>query len=86
MRNILVVVHIRVIIDSINGKIELVSSHIWAVANVPGIFTESQRIKVINNIRILHTIHAIKLQRELINISWKFIFVGQKDIIYLLFL
>lgn len=76
------VVQIRVIIDNINGKIELVSSQIWAAWNVHGIFTEPQSIKVIINITTLQTIHAIKLHNELIKISGKFNFCGQKAIIY----
>jgi hypothetical protein len=84
--NIVKVVQIKVIIDNINGNIELVSNQICAVANVPGISTELPNKNVINNIIIHPIIHAIKLQREFISTSWNSILFGQKFIIYLLFL
>jgi len=87
VKYIVIVVHIRVIMDNINGKIEPVSSHIFSdVENVHGIFTESPRTNVIIKITILHTIQAIKLHTEFTNISVNIIFFGQNDIIYLLFL
>jgi len=87
VRNIDIVVPIRVIIDSINGNIEPVTIHIFSdVEKVQGMFTESPSIKVIINITILQIIHAIKLHTEFTNISVNSIFFGQNDIIYLLFL
>ena len=76
------VVQIRVIIESINGKIELVSNQISDDLKVPGIFIESPSINVIISITILQITQAIRLQSELISISGKEIFWGQNDIVY----
>ena len=77
-----IVVQIKVIIDSINGKIELVSNQISDDLNVPGIFIVSPNTNVIISIIILQIIHAIKLHRELISISENAIFWGQNHILY----
>jgi hypothetical protein len=59
------VVQISVIIDNIKGKIALVSLAIlFAVSNVSVIFTTLLSINVAIIINILHTIHAIRLQKE----------------------
>ncbi|NCO31330.1 hypothetical protein GW891_00395 [bacterium] len=48
-------------------------------------FKKSEIINVTIIINILQIIHAIKTQRELINISENFCFLGDKNIIYFLF-
>lgn len=73
------VVPTSVTIERIRGKIVLVSIQISASLNVPGIFTEPQSKKVMIRMITLQTIHAIKLHREFIRISWNEIFVGPKE-------
>jgi len=74
-----IVVAISVMIESINGKIELVSNQISDHEKVPGISTELHNTNVITRITKLHIIHAIKLHSQFTVISLNVISLGQKD-------
>lgn len=82
VKNIVTVVAIRVITDSIRGNIELVSSHTSDHAKFCVILKLSQSIKTIISMIILHTIHAIKLHAEFIKASWNSNLFGQNHILF----